>query len=133
LKPLELGFDYFRGIKIPYLNHEDSAPSFASESGALRAKSKAMTDLLVSSVIGGKPDPKASAALAKALMADPNARQQLGLPQNASEAEVAAQIEKMMSGALQNPDVRSIRRELDGTMQELSKLGPPKKPWWKLW
>jgi hypothetical protein len=134
LKQLELGFDYFGGIKVPYLNHESSAPSFASESGALRARSKAMTDLLESGIIGGKVDTKASAALAKTLMTDPSAKQQLGLPQNASEAEVAAQIEKMMAGAFAAPDVRSLRPAIDDAMQELRNLGgAPKKPWWKLW
>jgi hypothetical protein len=134
LKPLELGLDYFGGIKVPYLNHEGAAPSFASESEALRAKSKAMTDLLVSGLIGGKVDTKASAALAKTLMTDPNAKQQLGLPQNASEAEVAAQIEKTMAGAFAGPGVRSLRPAIEETMEEIRKLGgAPKKPWWKLW
>jgi len=134
LKPLELGFDYFGGIKVPYLNHEASAPSFASESGALRAKSKAMTDLLASGILGGKVDTQASAALARALMADPNAKQQLGLPPNASEAEVAAQIEKMMAGAFTAPGMQSLRPAIAETMEEIRKLGgAPKKPWWKLW
>ena len=134
LKPLELGFDYFGGIKVPYLNHEDSAPGFASESAAVRAKSKAMTDLLASSIIGGKVDAKASAALAKALMTDPNAKQQLGLSQNASEAEVAAQVEKMMAAALGSPGMQSLRPALDDTLQKIGNLGrAPKKPWWKLW
>jgi len=135
LKPLELGLDYFSEIKVPYLNHEGSAPSFASESQALRVKSKAMTDLMVSGILGGgKVDTKASAALAKALMTDPNAKQQLGLSQNASEAEVAAQIEKMMAGAFAAADVRSMQPAIDETMQAIRNLGrTPKKPWWKLW
>jgi cytochrome P450 len=53
---------------------------------------------------------------------------------SASEAEVAAQIEKMMAGAFAGPDVRSLRPAIEETMEEIRKLGgAPKKPWWKLW
>jgi len=67
-------------------------------------------------------------------MTDPTAKQQLGLPRNASEAEVAAQIEKMMSGAFAAGNVRSMQPAIKEAMEEIRNLGrEPKKPWWKLW
>ena len=62
-------------------------------------------------------------------MTDPTAKQQLGLPQNASEAEVAAQVEKMMGGAFAATNVRSMQHAIKEAMEEIRNLGrAPKKP-----
>ena len=67
-------------------------------------------------------------------MTDPTAKQQLGLPQNASEAEVAAQVEKMMGGAFAATNVRSMQPAIKEA------IGGNSEPWsgakealWKLW
>jgi len=67
LIPLQLGFDYFGKIKIPYLNQEDAAPDFARESGAQNEMHDALRQLF-SGFVSGKADPGASEALAKAVV-----------------------------------------------------------------
>ena len=133
LTPLQLGFDYFGRIRIPYLNHEDSTPNFATESESARSTTNAMSQLLISAVLGGKVDAKASAELAKAAMAHPKIQGHPDFPKNMSEAEIAAEIQKAMKEALEDPEVVGHRREMGDAMRELRNLTTPKKPWWKFW
>jgi len=133
LMPLQLGFDYFGQIKVPYLNHEDAAPDFASESESARSTTHAMSQLLISAVLGGKVDAKASAELAKAAMTHPKIKGHPDFPKDMSEAEIAAEIQKAMKYALEDPEVVGHRRDMGDAMRELRSLITPRKPWWKFW
>jgi hypothetical protein len=133
LAPLQLGYDYLHQLRIPYLNHEDSAPNFARESVAGRAASEAWTNLLIYGVFTGKVEPNAVAALARLAMTDPRIREHPDFPRNLSEAEVAAEIRKAMSERLQEPEMKNSRREMDKAWQELRSLTGQRRPWWKSW
>jgi len=138
LAPLRLGWDYLHQLQIPYLNHEGSAPNFASERVAARQTSQAFSNLMVYGALTGKADPDAVAVLAKLAMTNPKIREQPEFPKNLSEAEIAAEIQKAMREALQQPEVKKGRREAEKAMQELWKItggppGRPKRPWWKFW
>jgi hypothetical protein len=137
LAPLRLGFDYFRQLQIPYLDHEDSAPDFARESETERATTDALSRLLVSAVIGGKVDAQASAALARAVASDPKLRQQLDASGNASASGLAAELQGALEETLRDPEMRELRGRMDKSMAELQALvrggPPPRKPWWKFW
>jgi hypothetical protein len=146
LAPLLLGFDYFHQLDVPYLNHEASAPNFASESGA-RASADAFSGFLLSAIFSGKADPKAVAALAK----DPRIREHSPFPKDMkdmSEAQIAAEIQKQTEEALQDPQVKQLSGEIGKSMatfqaelqtlmqselQRVMREGLPKKPWWKFW
>ena len=129
LIPLQLGFDYFGKIKVPYLNHEDSAPDFARESGAERDMQDALRQVF-SGFLSGKADPETSAALAKAVVTHLSFNQLADMPDDASEAELVAEIQKAMEELLRDPELTEGRREIDNALQELRKLtgGPPNKP-----
>jgi hypothetical protein len=144
LEPLRLGFDYFHGLDVPYLNHETSAPNFARESEAARAGTDAFSQYLVSSVFFGKSDPAAAAALAKAAMMDPKVREHSQFPTGMSEAEVAAEIHKAMEEALQRPEMKEsqdkisaawtdLRTFMQSEVERVMRESGPKKPWWKFW
>jgi hypothetical protein len=133
LEPLRLGFDYFSGIEIPYLNNEEAAPNFAAESDSARSSANAMSQLLVSAILGGKVDANASAELAKAAMTNPKLREHADFPKNMSEAEIAAEIQKAMKEALEDPEVVGHRRDIGEAMRELRNLTTPRKPWWRFW
>ena len=146
LEPLRLGFDYFHQLEVPYLNHEQSAPNFASQAGA-RASADAFAGFLLSAMFSGKADPKAVAALAK----DPRIREHSPFPKDMkgmSEAQIAAEIQKQTEEALQDPQVKQMSAEIGKGMakfhgelqtlmqtelQRLTGEGSPKKPWWKFW
>ncbi len=129
LIPLQLGFDYFGKIKVPYLNHEDSAPDFARESGAAGDMQDALRQLF-SGFLSGKADPETSAALAKAIMTHLSFDRLADMPDTASETEMVAEIQKAMEELLQDPELTEGRREIDDALQELRKLtgDPPNKP-----
>jgi hypothetical protein len=129
LMPLEFGFDYFGKIRVPYLNHEDSAPDFARESGAQNEMQDALQQVL-SGLLAGKADPGASEALAKAVVTHLSIDQLAKIPDDASEAELVAEIQKGMQDLLNDPELTDGRREIDYALQELRKLtgAPPKKP-----
>jgi hypothetical protein len=129
LIPLELGFDYFGKIRVPYLNHEDSAPGFARESGAQNEMDNALSQVF-SGFLSGKADPGASEALAKAVVTHMRLDQLADIPDDASEAEIVAEIQKGMQEVLNDPELVEGRREIDSALQELRKLthAPPKKP-----
>ena len=133
LTPLQLGFDYFGRIKIPYLNHEDSASDFVRDSEAARGACDAMTQFLISEIFSGKADPNASTALAKAAMAHPEIRTHPDFSKDMSEAEIAGEIQKAMQEALEDPEVVGHRREIGQAMRELRNLTTPRKPWWRFW
>lgn len=146
IAPLRLGFDYFHGIAVPYLNNEDAAPNFARESGAL-ASGSAFAGMLLSAIFSGKADPKAAAALAK----DPATREHSPFSKDMkgmSEAEIAAEIQKQTEEALRHPQARQLSADIGRSMstfqselqalmqkemQRLTPDGAPKKPWWKFW
>lgn len=129
LIPLQLGFDYFGQIKVPYLNHEDSAPDFARESGAQGEMQDALRQLF-SGFLSGKAEPETSAALAAAVVTHLGFDRLADIPDDASEAQIAAEIQKAMQELLRDPELTEGRREIDNALQELRKLtgGPPKKP-----
>lgn len=133
LEPLRLGFDYFSGIKIPYLNHEEAAADFAVESASARSTANAMSQLLFSAVLGGKVDANASAELAKAAMADPKLREHADFLKGMSEAEIAAEVQRAMKETLEDPEVVGHRRDFSEAMQELRNLTTPRRPWWRFW
>lgn len=54
LYPLDLGYDYFGNIHVPWLGHEDEAPNFAEESARMREGSDAFANLLMSALFSGK-------------------------------------------------------------------------------
>jgi hypothetical protein len=131
LQDLKPGFDYFSGINVPYLNHE--APNFARDAEGVHAASEAM-GLMINSLFSGKTDPAAATALARAAMMDPKIKDHPDFPKGASEADIAAEIEKAMQEALQDPEVRGYRREMNDALAELRGLtGARAKPWWKFW
>src|SRR5262245_2206219 len=128
LAPLELGFDYFGQIKVPYLFHEDWAPDFARESEFQRQASGAYAQFLEAVLLKRSIDTETAAAFAKLVMRDPKAKEEFGLSQNASEAEVTAKIKAELNAALQEAKVDEAFEEFDSAMQELWKLtgGPPR-------
>jgi len=120
LEPLRFGFDYFNGINIPYLNHEDSAPNWATESEAARLSGEALTRFYGVFLLGTKKlDPGAAAAFAKAAVKDPSLREFVDWPENASEAEIAAIVEKAIDEGLQGAGVKEWRSGFDNAMQDL--------------
>jgi hypothetical protein len=129
LIPLQLGFDYFGKIKVPYLNHEDSAPDFARESGAANEMHSALGQLF-SGFLAGKADPDTSAALAGAVVTHLGFDKLADMPDNLSKAEMAAEIQKAMEELLRDPELTEGRREIDAALQELRKLTgePPERP-----
>ena len=128
LTPLELGFDYFGQIKVPYLYHEDGAPDFARESELQRDASGAFAQFLEAMLLKRRVDTETAAAFAKLVMREPKAREDLGLARDASEAEVTAKIMAELNAALQDAKVDEAFEEFDSAMQELWKLtgGPPR-------
>src|SRR5215813_1488659 len=128
LEPLRFGFDYFNGINIPYLNHEDSAPNWATESEAARLSGEALMRFYGVFLLGTKElDPGAAAAFAKAAVKDPTLREFVDWPENASEAEIAAIVEKAIDEGLQGAGLKEWRSEFDNAMQDLRTAtdGPP--------
>jgi hypothetical protein len=128
LTVLQLGFDYFGQIKVPYLNHEGSAPEFARESGLQREASGAYAQFLEAAFIKRTVDTGTAAAFAKLVMSDPKAKEEFGLSVDATEAEVTAKIQAELNTALQQANAEGAFDEFDSAMQELWKHtgGPPK-------
>jgi hypothetical protein len=129
LVPLELGHDYFSGIRVPYLNHEDAAPDFVADREQV-ADGQAFMRGYLAATMSGKMDAETATKLARLALKDPEARKAY---EGDSEAEVAAEIQAAFNEALQSPDVAANRRELNEAMAELKKLTSPSKPWWKFW
>ena len=48
-QPLELGHDYFHGLRVPYLGHLDNNPDLARESAEQTRASKALVDSVLDS------------------------------------------------------------------------------------
>jgi hypothetical protein len=130
LTALDLGYDYFNDIRVPYLNHEASAPEFAVQRERVGAAKNAMGGL-IQAMFSGELDANAAAELAKAAMKDPKTREAAS---GQSEAEMAAEIQKAFNAALASPAVHANRLELDKAMADLKLLtGLVPKPWWKFW
>src|SRR5262245_54967184 len=68
LTPLRLGFDYFHQIRIPYLNHENSAPDFARDSQRLKEAGAVWEKLIEASLFHKAIDPEMASALARLAM-----------------------------------------------------------------
>ncbi|MBK8070687.1 MAG: hypothetical protein IPK34_01120 [Ramlibacter sp.] len=130
LLPLDKGYDYFGGIRVPYLNHEDAAPGFEEDRERVAAAKDAMGGL-VQALFSGKLDASAAALLAQAAMKDPEARK---AAEGKTEAELAAEIQQAFGEALSSPELAQNRREMDQALADLKALtNPPPKPWWKVW
>jgi hypothetical protein len=122
LAPLQLGFDYFGQIQVPYLHHEDSAPDFARESEFQREASGAYAQLLEAMLFKRNIDSATAAAFAKFMMREPKAKEEFGLSPDASEAEVTAKIKAEFEAALQDAKADGAFEEFDSAMQKLWKL-----------
>jgi hypothetical protein len=129
LIPLQLGFDYFGQINVPYLRHEGSAPDFARESKLQRETSGAYAKFLEAAFIKRAIDTETVAAFAKLVMQDPKAMEEFGLSADASEADVTAKLQAELSAALQEVDGEGSFDEFDSAMLELWKHtgGPPRR------
>jgi hypothetical protein len=91
LAELEVGYDYFSEIKVPYLNHEDSAPNFVAESEIKDANWKLWLGREF-----GNVKPYETTRLAKIVIKYPELRKQADVPADASEDEVAALLRKQL-------------------------------------
>jgi hypothetical protein len=130
LVALELGYDYFNGIRVPYLNQEACAPDFDVDRSRVVAGKDALGGL-VQALFTGKMDANAAAEFARLALNDPEARKAI---EGKSDAEVAAEIRQAFNDALASPDMEENRRELDKAMADLKALTRvPPKPWWKIW
>ena len=87
-----------------------------------------MAQLFEATLLGKVPDGFA-ANFAKAAVIDPSLREFLDWPEGASEAEIAALMQKAIEETLQDPGLKESRSEFDSAMQDLWKLtgGSPKK------
>lgn len=124
LVPLDIGYDYFHGIRVPYLGAEDSAPRFAQDRQQVEDSSAAMAGF-VEAMLSGKMTDELAEKMASLAAVEVQGR---------SQAEIAAEIKKSFSEALESPEAIEIRREQEAALANLRSLtDPPPKPWWKLW
>ena len=125
LVPLELGYDYFHGIHVPYLGGEDSAPDFEQDRQNVRDASEAMSGFIEAILTGSLSD-EAAAKLAALATEEPDEN---GVVEKRSQAEISAEIQKAFQAALDDPEVAGSLKELDDAMSELKSLvGGTEKP-----
>ena len=129
LVPLEPGYDYVHGIRVPYLNHEDAAPDFARDRERVAAGREAMGDF-VQALRSGKMDDATASSFARLVQNDPKARE---AADGKSEAELAAEIQLALKEAFSSPEAQASRREMEAAQAELRSLVTRSKPWWKYW
>lgn len=130
LLPLEMGYDYFHEMRVPYLGGEDSAPDFAAESRQARDCADAMGGL-VAALFSGRMDEATAAKLAAVVKANPALHASAG---GQSQAEMTAELLRAFEGAMAAPEVQQGRRSLDEALAALKAPGrPAPKPWWKFW
>lgn len=130
LAALDPGYDYFHDVRVPYLNHESSAPSFEDERQSVATAKEAMGGL-VEALFTGKMDSATAAKFAKLAPQDPAVRKGAA---GESEAELTAEYQRAFNEALSSPEMAGERRELNKAMADLKSLtGASRKPWWKFW
>lgn len=130
LTSLEIGYDYFHQIRIPYLGGEDSAPNFAVESQQVRATSNAMGGFM-EALFSGKMDETTASKLAEMVKSNPKLNASAG---GMSQAEMTAELLSAFQGAMTSPEIKQSRQEMDEALSSLRSLAnPAPKPWWKFW
>jgi hypothetical protein len=128
LIPLDIGYDYFHKIRVPYLGGENSAPSFAADQQRIKSESNAMKTF-VEAMMTGKMTDGAAATLAAAVAANPEAKK--AVP-GQSQAEIAAEIQKAFAEEMASPEMQGLRREQEKALADLRSLvGKASRPWWK--
>lgn len=130
LVPLNLGHDYFNGIRVPYLGHEDAAPDFSTDRERVSNANDAMGEL-VQALFAGKLNDEAAAKIAALAATNPALSEAAG---GRSQAEIAKELQQAVDDSLQSPEGVASRRELDKSLANLRSLTvAPPKPWWKFW
>jgi len=122
---LDPGYDYFHDIRVPYLNHESSAPNFDEDRQGVASANEAMGGL-VQALFEGKMDSAATAKLSKLAVRDPELAGQ-------SEAEVSAELQRAFNEALASPEMDELRQVKKRLADLKSLANAPPKPWWKFW
>jgi hypothetical protein len=130
LVPLELGYDYFSAIRVPYLGNEDSAPSFSTDQERVNNARDAMGGF-VAALFSGKLDNNAAAKIAALAAMDPALKTAAA---GKSETEIARELQQFFDDALQSPEMLESRNEMDKSIANLRLLSSsPRKPWWMFW
>jgi uncharacterized protein (DUF433 family) len=136
LAPLDLGFDYFGGIRVPYLGHTDAAPDFETDKASAVAKRQAGASFMESMLTGKPLSPEALANMAEVAAMDPRIAADFpGL----SREQLTAQIAKEMQQAQGMPEVKDLQSHIASIPEQIGRVmrqgmaKKDKKPWWKFW
>jgi len=104
LTELQPGVDYFVGIRVPYLNHEDAAPEFERDRRRFLKARAAMEKFILTAMRDKKVDPAVCSGLAQLVTKDPARREQAGLTADASDNEISSVFYEVLCAALDEPD-----------------------------
>jgi len=112
LAELQPGVDYFAGMRVPYLDNENSAPDFARDGRRWLEAKAAMEKFMLSAIVEKKVDRTVCAGLAKLVTKDPALRAETGwLTPDASDEEISSAIYEVLCAVLDNPDKKKAFRD----------------------
>lgn len=133
LVPLDLGFDYFNQIRVPYIGHTDEAPQFEADRDQSAAERKVGAALVELMLTDKAADAHAIQKIAQLVHSDPKTA--AGLV-GASPDELASMISKELAKIQSMPEVQDIQshvRTIGNKVRATIEGRPAKKPWWNFW
>jgi hypothetical protein len=133
LVPLDLGYDYFHQIRVPYLGHPDAAPQFKVDQEH-RAAERDVGSALIEMILSGKQPARGTIPkMAEVALRDPElAAEHAGLSPQELSLRFSGELAKVQA----MPEVQELQREMGSISQQVAKAlqdRPVKKPWWKFW
>jgi len=123
LQQLDLGYDYFNGIRIPYLNHEGSATKFSADKEIIDSIRDAADDFFTELLSGQITDKSAKQIARIALSDEGNSNQRIVK----SEEELAAEIKAEMNEALSGEEIQEALAEFERAMADLRAIATHNK------
>lgn len=122
LRELQLGYNYFSGMLVPYLNHEDSAPDFERDNLRFRATVDAQETFIRRALLEKKVDAGICAGFAKLVTPDPRMREEAGLSPTASEAELSSVFYTVLCAVLEDPDQEKAFGDFHAAIRKIESL-----------